>query len=102
MISIVLHVCIRYQGYRIFNTWMGDPHKLVLLEAVINTIRQEDLFTSVKRVGKTLQNGLNELQVGIYQRALRLQKVLEFTVENHFIISSQRSGELYDMVPRHN
>ena len=28
------------QGFRIFNTWVGDPGKLVLLDSVMKTIRQ--------------------------------------------------------------
>merc|ERR1711990_1083031 len=28
------------QSYRIFNTWVGDPGKLILLDAVLKTIKQ--------------------------------------------------------------
>lgn len=50
------------QAYRVFNTWMGDPSKLILLEQVIGVIRQENLLNKIEQTGSRLQNGLNELQ----------------------------------------
>ena len=52
------------QPYRIFNTWMGDPSKNLLLTEVLNIIRQENLLAEVNRTGKALLGGLYELQVG--------------------------------------
>ena len=49
------------QGYRIFNTWMGDPSKVVLLEKVIEVIQRDKLLDSVQASGKRLMNGLKEL-----------------------------------------
>ena len=44
------------QSYRVFNTWMGDPSKLVLLEAIVDVILKENLLDRVTRVGNyTLQ-----------------------------------------------
>ncbi|KAK0074912.1 hypothetical protein PV325_007643 [Microctonus aethiopoides] len=40
------------QGYRIFNTWMGDPSKLILLEAIIQVIQRDNLLERVSKVGK--------------------------------------------------
>ena len=54
-----------HQGYRIFNTWMGDPSKVILLEAMLKVIRDEDLLTNVTRVGKKLVQGMTDLQVYI-------------------------------------
>lgn len=51
------------QGYRIFNTWMGDPSKNLFLSEVLNVIRRENLLDEVTRSGKTLLQGLYELQV---------------------------------------
>lgn len=51
------------QPYRIFNTWMGDPSKNLLLAEVLNIIRQENLLAEVTRTGKALLSGLFELQV---------------------------------------
>ncbi|XP_019743038.1 4-aminobutyrate aminotransferase, mitochondrial [Hippocampus comes] len=60
------------QPYRIFNTWMGDPTKNLLLSEVLSVIRRENLLVEVNRSGKALMNGLNELQAqyaGILSRA---------------------------------
>ncbi|XP_059190171.1 4-aminobutyrate aminotransferase, mitochondrial-like [Centropristis striata] len=58
--------------YRIFNTWMGDPTKNLLLVEVLNVIRREKLLEEVTRTGKALLNGLYDLQArypGILSRA---------------------------------
>ncbi|XP_071501831.1 4-aminobutyrate aminotransferase, mitochondrial-like [Diadema antillarum] len=47
---------------QITNTWMGDPIKLVILEAVIDTIRRDDLLGVVKEAGSTMEAGLKHLQ----------------------------------------
>lgn len=46
------------QGYRIFNTWMGDPGKLLLLEAVLNVVKREKLLDRVNKSGAKLKSGL--------------------------------------------
>lgn len=51
------------QPYRIFNTWMGDPSKNILLAEVLNVIKRERLLDEVTRSGKALLHGLYELQV---------------------------------------
>lgn len=53
---------IARKPYRIFNTWLGDPSKNLLLAEVINIIKREDLLNNVARVGKTLLTGLLDLQ----------------------------------------
>uniref|UniRef100_A0A8C6WEJ8 4-aminobutyrate aminotransferase n=1 Tax=Neogobius melanostomus TaxID=47308 RepID=A0A8C6WEJ8_9GOBI len=50
------------QGYRIFNTWMGDPSKNLFLVEVLNVIRRENLLEEVTRSGKALLQGLYALQ----------------------------------------
>ncbi|KAK1877835.1 4-aminobutyrate aminotransferase mitochondrial [Dissostichus eleginoides] len=50
------------KAYRIFNTWMGDPSKNLILSEVLNVIRRENLLEEVTRSGKALMNGLFELQ----------------------------------------
>lgn len=50
------------QAYRIFNTWMGDPSKLVLLEQVLNVIKQDKLLDRVNESGKCLKDGLLKLE----------------------------------------
>lgn len=49
-------------GYRVFNTWMGDPSKLILLEKVISVIKEENLLDKIDSVGQKLLQGLFELQ----------------------------------------
>ncbi|XP_040829886.1 4-aminobutyrate aminotransferase, mitochondrial isoform X5 [Ochotona curzoniae] len=48
--------------YRIFNTWLGDPCKNLLLAEVINVIKREDLLSNVTHAGKALLTGLLDLQ----------------------------------------
>jgi len=48
-------------GARVFNTWIGEPSKLILLEAVIDTIQRENLLSRVSTVGDAMQKGLNEI-----------------------------------------
>ncbi|KAK6637950.1 hypothetical protein RUM44_008373 [Polyplax serrata] len=48
--------------YRIFNTWMGDPSKLLLLEAVVSVIKRENLLSLVQRTGDILLKELKALQ----------------------------------------
>uniref|UniRef100_A0A3Q3L650 4-aminobutyrate aminotransferase n=1 Tax=Labrus bergylta TaxID=56723 RepID=A0A3Q3L650_9LABR len=63
---------IARKPYRIFNTWMGDPSKNLMLAEVLNVIRTENLLEEVCRSGKALLNGLYELQArypGMLSRA---------------------------------
>ncbi|KAL4705147.1 hypothetical protein ACJJTC_018718 [Scirpophaga incertulas] len=48
--------------YRIFNTWMGDPGKLILLERVLEVVKQENLLSLVCATGKVLKEGLHTLE----------------------------------------
>lgn len=57
------------QAYRVFNTWMGDPSKLILLEQVIQVICSENLVTKINQTGSKLFKGLSELQ-GKYQHVI--------------------------------
>lgn len=50
------------QAYRIFNTWMGDPGKLLLLEKILEIIKRDNLLANVERVGDHLKNGLLDLE----------------------------------------
>ncbi|KPM04624.1 4-aminobutyrate aminotransferase, mitochondrial-like protein [Sarcoptes scabiei] len=50
------------KAYRIFNTWLGDPSKLLLLEQVVKTIKQENLLESIKETGAYLLQHLDRLQ----------------------------------------
>nr|AEE61952.1 unknown [Dendroctonus ponderosae] len=50
------------QPYRIFNTWLGDPGKLYLLEAVLNVIKQQNLLDQVLRTGSKLKLGIATIE----------------------------------------
>ena len=50
------------QGYRIFNTWVGDPGKLILLEAVLKTIKKDNLLDNTIKAGEVLLQGLKDAQ----------------------------------------
>lgn len=50
------------QPCRVFNVWMGDPVKILMLEAVLKTIEAENLLTHVCYVGNYLLCQLNTLQ----------------------------------------
>jgi len=47
---------------RILNTWAGDPHKVIMLEQVVNTIKEENLLERVQQSGKAILTGLDDLQ----------------------------------------
>lgn len=49
-------------AYRVFNTWMGDPGKLILLETILSVIERQNLLDTVNKSGKVLMNGLMDFQ----------------------------------------
>ncbi|XP_017034176.1 4-aminobutyrate aminotransferase, mitochondrial [Drosophila kikkawai] len=50
------------EPYRIFNTWMGDPGKVLLLEEIVKVIQEDNLLANVNVAGKVLKNGLLSLE----------------------------------------
>jgi len=50
------------QSYRVFNTWVGDPGKLILLDAVLKTIKKDNLLDNTIKAGDVLLNGLKDAQ----------------------------------------
>jgi len=50
------------QGYRIFNTWMGDPARLVLLKAVFDVMERDGLLERTRKSGDKLLEGLGGLE----------------------------------------
>nr|CAD7265583.1 unnamed protein product [Timema shepardi] len=50
------------EAYRVFNTWMGDPGKLVLLQGVLSVIKRDNLLSLVRKSGDRLFSGLKELE----------------------------------------
>ncbi|KAL0111466.1 hypothetical protein PUN28_012986 [Cardiocondyla obscurior] len=49
-------------SYRVFNTWMGDPSKIILLETILETIKKENLLDRVTRVGDYILKHLMNMQ----------------------------------------
>ncbi|XP_066927871.1 4-aminobutyrate aminotransferase, mitochondrial-like [Clytia hemisphaerica] len=47
---------------RIQNTWLGDPARLAMLDAVVQTVEKDDLMTRTKEAGVELMKGINQLQ----------------------------------------
>lgn len=67
------------EPFRIFNTWLGDPSKLALLDAVLEVIRTERLVEQAKDVGEYMLNGLVKLQdtyPGLLSRARGLGTIV--------------------------
>lgn len=58
----VVYIYSAPHPYRIFNTWAGDPSKLIMLEKVIECVQAQNLLSLVTRSGICLVNGLHELQ----------------------------------------
>uniref|UniRef100_A0A183BP13 Gamma-amino-N-butyrate transaminase n=1 Tax=Globodera pallida TaxID=36090 RepID=A0A183BP13_GLOPA len=50
------------EPYRIYNTWMGEPTKLVLLQRVVDVIKREHLVAKAGELGAKLLAGLKELE----------------------------------------
>lgn len=50
------------QEYRIFNTWCGDPGKLIILERVLEVIKRDNLIENVRKSGDVLLKGLKDAQ----------------------------------------
>nr|CAD2172161.1 unnamed protein product [Meloidogyne enterolobii] len=50
------------EPYRIYNTWMGEPTKLVLLEKIVQVIKRDQLVSKAKNVGNDLLAELKNLE----------------------------------------
>lgn len=47
---------------RIFNTWMGEPLKLVMMNKIIEIVQRDRLLDNVNRVGQVLQDGFVHME----------------------------------------
>lgn len=56
------------EGYRNFNTWMGDPVRVLLLKAILQEIKDKHLVENVQITGNYLKDGLLELQARLSTR----------------------------------
>ncbi|XP_015922767.1 4-aminobutyrate aminotransferase, mitochondrial [Parasteatoda tepidariorum] len=50
------------EGYRVFNTWLGDPSKMVLLQEVVKVVKEQNLLKNMEMTGKHLMSGLMDTQ----------------------------------------
>ncbi len=50
------------QAGRIINTWVGDPHKVLMLDAVVKEIRKQDLLGLSVKAGDTMLHGMKDLE----------------------------------------
>ncbi|XP_063238975.1 LOW QUALITY PROTEIN: 4-aminobutyrate aminotransferase, mitochondrial [Bacillus rossius redtenbacheri] len=48
--------------YRVFNTWMGEPAKLLLLQGVVSVVKRDGLLALVRSSGERLRAGLLRLE----------------------------------------
>ncbi|XP_033630525.1 4-aminobutyrate aminotransferase, mitochondrial-like [Asterias rubens] len=56
---------------KVFNTWMGDPPKLLMLAAVVDVIKKEGLLDLARESGQHLMDGLQDLQAKYPQHLSR-------------------------------
>ncbi|OQS04160.1 4-aminobutyrate aminotransferase, mitochondrial precursor [Thraustotheca clavata] len=49
------------ETYRIFNTWMGDPAKMIQLQAFVDVLQSDNLLENTKLAGDYLHAGLQKL-----------------------------------------
>jgi len=49
------------EGYRVFNTWCGDPIKLMQTQIVVDTMRRDNLLQNVEDTGRFLMDSLSEI-----------------------------------------
>jgi hypothetical protein len=47
----------------VFNTWLGDPSKVILLEELVSAIRDLKLLENAKSTGAAVVSGMKTLQV---------------------------------------
>ena len=56
---------VNARGTAYIPAWVGDSSKVLLLEEVVKTIKENDLLTSVKVTGEYLQAGLAQMEVSV-------------------------------------
>ncbi|ODN06100.1 4-aminobutyrate aminotransferase, mitochondrial [Orchesella cincta] len=50
------------QGYRIFNTWMGEPSKIQVVKKILDVIKRDNLLENAKQTGNLLLSELKNFQ----------------------------------------
>jgi len=49
-------------GYRVFNTWMGEPIKMLQLSTILDVIERDGLIENTRQAGAVLEQGFERLQ----------------------------------------
>jgi len=49
------------EAYRIFNTWMGDPSKMLMLKVILEEYKRNSLIENAEITGKMLRDGMDTL-----------------------------------------
>ncbi len=49
--------------FRIFNTWIGEPSRLFLLEAVVEAIKENDLLELNRKTGLNFKISISKLSL---------------------------------------
>ena len=73
------------EGYRIFNTWMGDPAKLLMLETILREYEAGGLVQQAMQTGALVEAGIHALAAqhpGLIGRVRGRGTFLAFTVVN--------------------
>ncbi|CAF1330480.1 unnamed protein product [Adineta steineri] len=88
------------QPYRIFNTWMGETAKLLVLDAILKTVNQENLLENTRKTGNILLNGLENLSEQYPQLILNVRGRGTFcafdmpntTIRDKFLVQMRNTG----------
>ena len=89
-------------GGRIQNTWVGDPHKMILLQEVVKTIKSENLLDLQVQSGAVLLNGLRDMEKrfpGLFHASRGLGTFCSVdmpteAIRNEFVEKAKQSGLL--------
>lgn len=77
--------------YKIFNTWMGDPVKIVQLEAILKVIKKESLLENTTITGNYLVEELQKIQQKYPEKVKNIRGTGTFLAFDHESSSSRDS-----------
>jgi len=87
---------------RIINTWVGDPHKMILLTEVVKVIQRDNLLETQVASGKVMLDGLKDLQArfpGVFHAARGLGTFIAVdcpteAMRDRFVLEMRKNGAL--------
>lgn len=80
------------EAYRIYNTWMGDPTKVLLLEKAVEVIKKEKLLENVNNVGALFQKGLRELESKYSSKIMNVRGLALFSAFD--VVTAKKRDDL--------